>query len=240
MAKYLRTSSITAEVEQLIRESRERLYIISPYLKLSDNVRELFKDKDREKVEVIIIYGKEELNPTEISFFQNLNHFKLYFSKNLHAKCYLNEKKMIIGSMNLYEFSQQYNKEMGVLIDRNNEHDRQIYEDAWDDIISIRNNASDFPYMKVLKKNGQPKIEQFTKIPQSKPSGFCIRTGIPIQFNPEKPLSNDAYRSWNQFGDPNYPEKYCHFSGEASKGDTSFNKPILGKNWKKAKEAFGF
>jgi hypothetical protein len=41
MPKYLRTSGITAGVEELIREARERLYIISPYLKLSDNIREL-------------------------------------------------------------------------------------------------------------------------------------------------------------------------------------------------------
>ena len=32
------------------------------------------------------------------------------------------------------------------------------------------------------------------------------------------------------------PEKFCHFSGEPSNGETSFNKPILHKNWKKAKE----
>lgn len=63
MAKYLRTSGITAGVEELIREARERLYIISPYLKLSDNIRELLNDKEREKAEVRIIFGKQELKP---------------------------------------------------------------------------------------------------------------------------------------------------------------------------------
>ena len=51
MAKYLRTSGISAGVEELIREAKERLYIISPYLKLSDNVKELLNDKEREKVD---------------------------------------------------------------------------------------------------------------------------------------------------------------------------------------------
>jgi hypothetical protein len=51
MPKYLRTSGIIAGVEELIREARERLYIISPYLKLSDNNRELLNDKEREKAE---------------------------------------------------------------------------------------------------------------------------------------------------------------------------------------------
>ncbi len=152
MPKYLRTSGITAGVEELIREARERLYIISPYLKLSDNIRELLNDKERDKAEVRIIFGKQELIPTEMSYLQNLKYVRLYFSKNLHAKCYLNEKKMIISSMNLYEFSQQNNREMGILIEREIDADRQVYEDAWRDIESILNNATDFSYIEAPKE----------------------------------------------------------------------------------------
>ncbi|KIC92093.1 phospholipase D family protein [Flavihumibacter sp. ZG627] len=159
MPKYLRTSGITAGVEELIREARERLYIISPYLKLSDNIRELLNDKEREKAEVRIIFGKQELNPTEMSYLQNLKYVRLYFSKNLHAKCYLNEKKMIISSMNLYEFSQQNNREMGILIERDNEADKQVYEDAWKDIESIMNNATDFSYVEAPKDIAELKKE---------------------------------------------------------------------------------
>ncbi|MCR6637491.1 MAG: hypothetical protein NVV82_00420 [Sporocytophaga sp.] len=69
--------------------------------------------------------------------------------------------------------------------------------------------------------------------------GFCIRTGIQIPFNVEKPLCYDAYKKWNEFADAEYAEKYCHFSGELSNGETSVSKPILKKNWKKAKEIHG-
>ncbi|RYY50594.1 MAG: hypothetical protein EOO06_03300 [Chitinophagaceae bacterium] len=154
MPKYLRTSGISAAVEQLIRESKERLYIISPYLKLSDSMRELLNDKEREKAEVRMIFGKQELSPAEMSFLQSLKYVRLYFSKNLHAKCYLNEKSMVICSMNLYEFSQQNNREMGVLFERELEADRQVYEDAWKDIESILNNAVDFSYVEA------PKVEK--------------------------------------------------------------------------------
>jgi hypothetical protein len=71
-------------------------------------------------------------------------------------------------------------------------------------------------------------------------SGFCIRTGKPIQFNTEKPYSDEAFKSWNQFKNEDYPEKFCHFSGEFSEGETTMAKPILRKNWKKAKEVHGF
>lgn len=246
MAKYLRTSSITAEVEDLIREARERLYIISPYLKLSDNIKELLNDKEREKAEVRIIFGKQELNPSEMSYLQNLKYIRLYFSKNLHAKCYLNEKKMIICSMNLYEFSQVNNKEMGILINREVDVDRIVYEDAWKDIESIMNNAIDFAYVEAPKEHNRVSPETSkvlaskleSKKTDKKHSGFCIRTGVEIPFNVEKPMCYEAYKKWNEFADSDYPEKYCHFSGEKSNGETSVSKPILKRNWKLAKEVF--
>lgn len=64
--------------------------------------------------------------------------------------------------------------------------------------------------------------------------GYCIRTGVKIPFNPERPFCDKAYRSWAKYKDENYQEKYCHFSGEESNGETSFSKPILRKNWKKS------
>ncbi|MCE7926795.1 MAG: hypothetical protein DYG98_27470 [Haliscomenobacteraceae bacterium CHB4] len=68
--------------------------------------------------------------------------------------------------------------------------------------------------------------------------GYCIRTGKRIPFNPKRPLSDDAYKSWSQFSNSDYPEKYCHFSGEPSNGETTFARPILRKNWTRAKEVF--
>ncbi len=102
-------------------------------------------------MDVRLIFGKQELNPNEMSFLQSLKYVRLYFSKNLHAKCYLNEHRMIIASMNLYEFSQQNNREMGILVDASAEGDKQVYEDAWKDIQSILHNAEDFAYAKVIK-----------------------------------------------------------------------------------------
>lgn len=152
MAKYLRTSSISAELDNLIRDARKELYIISPYLKLSDHVRELLNDKEREKVDVRIIFGKQELAPAEMSYLEGLEYVRLYFSKNLHAKCYLNESKMIIASMNLYEYSQVNNREMGILIDAENEEDKKVYDDAAKDIGSIIHNSEDFSYKKAPQK----------------------------------------------------------------------------------------
>lgn len=51
-------------------------------------------------------------------------------------------------------------------------------------------------------------------------------------------MSYESFKSWSKYSDPDYPEKFCHFSGELSNNETSVNRPILKKNWKKAKETF--
>src|SRR5690606_21592046 len=141
------------------------------------------------------------------------------------AKCYLNERKMVITSMNLYEFSQINNREMGILIDKGNPADIEVYEEAWKDIESIIHNATDFSYVDSPKSAAEKttvKSEKFAsdKLPVRKPTGFCIRTGVEIPFDVERPMSLDAFKSWNKYGDPEYSEKYCHFSGELSGGET--------------------
>jgi hypothetical protein len=82
-----------------------------------------------------------------------------------------------------------------------------------------------------------PYVPKPTVAPASaRPTGYCIRTGVAIPFNPKHPMSDNAYTSWKKFSNPDYEEKFCHFSGEASNGETTFSKPILRKNWNKAKE----
>ncbi|MEO8149946.1 MAG: hypothetical protein ABI723_20070 [Bacteroidia bacterium] len=51
-------------------------------------------------------------------------------------------------------------------------------------------------------------------------------------------MTEDAYQSWMKFKNENYAEKFCHFSGEASNGETTFAKPIMKRNWNEAKKIF--
>lgn len=87
----------------------------------------------------------------------------------------------------------------------------------------------------VKPKKKQSFIKKESKVTVETDSvGYCIRTGEKIEFNPERPMSNKAFKMWNKYGDKEYQEKYCHYSGEPSDGETTFAKPILRKNWKKA------
>ncbi|MCG9790702.1 phospholipase D family protein [Vibrio mediterranei] len=131
MAKFLNTSATNYYLEELIKKSSERLILISPFLKLNQRIKELLEDKDRLKIDTRIVYGKSELQPDEINWLKSLTFVRTSFCKNLHAKCYMNENSCIITSLNLYEFSQVNNNEMGVYIDRN--EDSEIYKDSYEE-----------------------------------------------------------------------------------------------------------
>jgi phosphatidylserine/phosphatidylglycerophosphate/cardiolipin synthase-like enzyme len=118
MAKFLTTNATSYYLEDLMQGARSRLILIGPFLKLNDRVKELLEDKNRLQTDVRIVYGKNELQPEEVNWLHGLNFVRTSFCRHLHAKCYLNEDYCIVTSLNLYEFSQLNNNEMGILISR--------------------------------------------------------------------------------------------------------------------------
>ncbi|WEH93907.1 phospholipase D family protein [Acinetobacter johnsonii] len=131
MAKFLNTSGTNFFLEELIKNAKERLILISPYLRLNDRIKELLEDKDRLKIDIRIVYGKSDLHPDEIKWMQKLDYVRVSFCKNLHAKCYINESECIISSLNLYEFSQVNNNEMGILVRKY--EDNEVFKDAYEE-----------------------------------------------------------------------------------------------------------
>lgn len=245
MAKFINTRKAVSEIEDLIKNAGEKLILVSPYLKLSKDFKELLTYRNNKDKVTTVIFGKQELNPDEMKFLQGLRFVILKYNEDLHAKCYVNDDKMVITSLNLYEFSMANNKEMGVLIDKTDPADTDLFNDAFKEVDYINETSQRFELT-------APKPQSFTKQADTKSNfnrqtanqlsgkqtGYCIRTGVEIPFNVEKPLSYDSFKKWNEFADPDYPEKFCHFSGEPSNGETSVSRPILKKNWKKAKEIY--
>ncbi len=128
MAKFLNTSATNYFLEELIKTAKDKLILISPFLKLNDRIKELLEDKNRLKIDVRIVYGKNELQNDEISWLSKLTFVRTSFCKNLHAKCYLNEESCIVTSLNLYEFSQVNNNEMGIAVSRTD--DAELYRET--------------------------------------------------------------------------------------------------------------
>ena len=221
--------------------------MISPYLQFNDRIKENIQNLNIQKRDIRIIYRENKLQIEENNWLGSQLGVRTSICKNLHAKCYINENEAIITSMNLYEFSQQNNNEMGIHFSKS--QDPELYNSTFDEVqrlltiseeirVTVKKITAETPYK--TERIALETNEKNTKLPD-KQNGFCIRTGVPIPFNVEKPLSFEAYKAWSKYGsNPDYAEKFCHFSGEPSNGETSVGKPILKKNWKKAKETFNF
>lgn len=236
MAEFLTTNGTSYNIEKIIIEAKRELVLVSPYLQISKTFYERLKDASNRNVAIKIIYGKDELKPNEKNSLAELKNVELFYFQNLHAKCYLNENKMVITSMNMYEFSEKTNREMGVLIDRI--IDKELFDKAIDETRSILQSAEPIPLSKSERQtimqvkstaSGQIKAKN-----QKQLRGYCIRCEARIDYKIEKPYCPDCFASWVQYENTDYKENVCHRCGEYD--ETSMNKP-LDKNcytlWKK-------
>lgn len=153
MAKFLDTDSISLELKNIIRNSKEKLYLISPYLCINSKFKDVLDNKlNTNNLEVTLIYrNMKDLNDDDKKILNGwLSEINLYTKENLHAKCYFNEKEAIICSMNLYSFSRDNNYEFGILISK--EDDTEVYEDMISHVDEMKINSKKVKYFKGYKK----------------------------------------------------------------------------------------
>ena len=254
MVEFLTTTGVSYRLEEIIKNASERLVIISPFLRVNERVKELLADKNRMKIDIRVIYGKNELRPEENNWLESMDFIRTSFCNNLHAKCYLNENEALLTSMNLYEFSQINNNEMGLLVSRKEEPD--LYEKIREESMRLVR-VSEEIRVKVARvdpteggkesagtvetpreprqpSRPQPPREQrsASAIPKN---GFCIRckTDLPIA-SPVRPYCSRCYTSWNRYKRDDYEEKHCHTCG--IEHATSMSKPFCLACFRKYKD----
>lgn len=236
MVEILSTAGCSSEIEKLIKNAKDKLYLISPFMNINDQIKShLVQLDNRVSTITIKVVGKtDEVKVDEIAFLQTLKSAQILCVNHLHAKCYMNEDVAVITSLNLYEFSQQNNVELGVKIDRIKEP--EIYAEVYKEVSNIISQSKKYE-LKLVPKESPKVFKEPIKISQSTKAiekGFCIRCGRDIDVNLDKPLCNTCYQSWAKYSDPAHQEKYCHVCGKESK--QSYSKPICYNCYKTMKK----
>jgi hypothetical protein len=233
MAEFLTTKKTASELEKIISDANNFLILISPYFDISYIFLQRLMDADKKNVKMSIVHGKNELNPEEITKLRKLKNYSLWYYKDLHAKCYLNESSMIITSMNLYKYSESNNREMGILIKKDDATDKKIYEDAKKEVDSILNSAEKIGILGGV--GGVLKNILGTVLDTASSSfnlGYCIRCSQKIPYDPAKPFCPDCFRSWVEWNNPSHIEKICHSCGKSDK--SSMSHPLCRTCFKKS------
>lgn len=236
MAKFLDTTGVSYHLQQLINQSQDTLILISPYLKINERLRQSLDDKDRMKIDIRVVYGKNELQPDQINWLKSLKSVRTSFCENLHAKCYLNESEAIVTSMNLYEFSQVNNQEMGIYVTKAD--DPRLYDEIYNEarrLIRISDEVR-LSVEKIVEAEGKSSDKGNGKKVENDKKGVCIRCKKEVVLNPSTPYCIDCYKSWKKYENFAYQEKYCHLCGKDNA--STMNKPVCFDCYKEHKELF--
>lgn len=232
MAKFLDTTGVSYHLQQIINNANEKLILISPYLKINDHIKKSLEDKDLLKIDIRLIYGKSELQPAENNWLKALRSIRTSFCKDLHAKCYLNENEAIVTSMNLYDFSQINNYEMGIYVEK--AKDTELYSDIYKEVNRLIRTSDE---IKVTVSTVPSAVEK-TPGKNVNTTGYCIRCHSEIKLNPTVPYCKSCYNTWKKYEDDEYEEKFCHICGKANK--STLLKPSCYDCYKANKDSLEF
>ena len=156
MAECFTTRGLSYHIDELIKNSKKFVILLTPYLKFSITLYERLQILVDKNIELSIIYGKTELTSKQDQLIKQLG-CNIYFKENLHAKCYINETEAIICSMNLHSFSEVNNIEMGVRLDKRK--NKKAYIECIDEINHVIKNSNP---IKVIKRKDKKSENKYT------------------------------------------------------------------------------
>ena len=231
---FLENQNCAEEIHRIIENANSELIIITPYIDLGPRMKGSFRVAYKKNVNIkLITRWKKKLaakDEKELEFFTELGA-EIIFVERLHSKLFLNENDGVLSSMNMLDGSAHHSQEIGIhtndteLITSFKGYANRLIRSAMPlEAAPAKSTAKNAPSQKKKQQN----------------SGYCIRTGDPIPFNIKSPFNKKSLGSWNRYKNPEFKEKFCHFSGEKSNGETTYSRPILKKNWAKAKKKHGF
>ncbi|MCB1188333.1 hypothetical protein KDL29_14305 [bacterium] len=241
--KVLANHRISPEIIDLIDDAREHVVLITPYVQPWGHLEKSVMAACRRNVKVSL-YFRSEL---EKEYQKHITAFRkygvsVYAVDSLHAKLYLSESMGIVSSMNLYQYSTDNSEEIALV-----SNDEQVIRELRKFVGKLHARARSTEKTATAPKTPAPKQsapkKAVEKVPEKKPAGafqklvgsisqvlsgseelaFCIRCKAELDYDPDRPLCPKCYKSWSQYGDPDYQEKYCHSCGR--KGKTSLARP---------------
>ncbi len=216
MPEFLTTLATTARIESIISKAKKHIILVSPYLRWSPLLFERLQEADRRNIPIVFIYGKNDLHPEQRTLLSKIKNLSLFFSRNLHAKCYFNEQELIISSLNLHEYSERNNREMSVVFQA---HEGVFGEAATE--VQLIMEAADLESgrpIALTRKSAAPQKSSNSGNAhprRNRNDGYCIRCRQPIPSDRAQPHCDPCESIWAAYSNFEYEECFCHACGRS-------------------------
>lgn len=117
MVQFLNTQAAYSEIENIVNRAEHKLVMMSPSIQINRTLlQKIFHASEHRNINVSLICRTNDIKPEEVAAINQINRLEVFDLPNLHANCIFNEKSMVISSLNLFDYSQINNRDMGALI----------------------------------------------------------------------------------------------------------------------------
>lgn len=231
-----KTDEIASTITRIIDESEGYCFIVTPYYNVWDQLgKSLAKAAEQQKKLVFFIryevdYVEGGINYNRIKVLIDYG-FDVVYVKNLHAKLYMNEKEILVTSLNMYDKSVRSNFELGINIRGRSEYFKKNFienellgakeyygQNGLEECYKIIEGRY-FAEKREKDEEELKRKEERAKLlsernSNSENKGFCIRCGAVIPLDSTRPFCLDCFRKWASWGNYDWQERYCHVCGK--------------------------
>ena len=110
---------IEPQIRAIVQKSKKQVILVTPYLELWGHLKNEIAKAVKRKIRVQVIVRpeeKEDKKRTDALEWLVENEVEVYELERLHAKIYLNEKNLLVSSMNLTESSTTNSLEIAMIV----------------------------------------------------------------------------------------------------------------------------
>lgn len=117
MVQFLNTQASYSEIENIVNRAESKLVIMAPYIQISRTLlQKIFHASEHRNIDVSLVCRTQDIKPEEMTAINKINRLEVFDLPNLHANCIYNEKTLVMTSLNLFDYSQINNRDIGALL----------------------------------------------------------------------------------------------------------------------------
>jgi hypothetical protein len=154
MAQFLNMAAAYTEIENIINRAEKKLVLVSPHMRLPRVLAQrLLHAGETRGVHIILLCRKKDLPTEESAAFKKISWLEVLDLPGLHARCFYNEKSMVITSLNLSGGISPNSREISILITQ--ERDPEVFRDAVSEVEAMIQTAYQMEADKMLARQKQ-------------------------------------------------------------------------------------